>query len=77
MGGEKPPTGLDFDMKVKIKKSMSYAADGSHSAFAEGEIVELDEKTAAYLIEIGNALEVKPPAVKIASKPKAEKAAVK
>jgi len=38
--------------------------------------VELDEKTAKYLIEIGNALEMKP-AVKVQGKPVEAKKAVK
>ncbi|HPL80996.1 MAG TPA: hypothetical protein PLU23_00695 [Anaerolineaceae bacterium] len=63
-------------MKVKIKRSMSASVDGSHPALEEGAVVELDEKTAKYLIEIGNALEMKP-AVKVQGKPVEAKKAVK
>lgn len=63
-------------MKIKIKRSMSPAVDGSHPALEEGAELVLDEKTSKYLIEIGNAIEVKP-AVKVKNKPTSAKKAVK
>lgn len=66
-------------MKIKILVSMSSATDNSHGMLQAGETVDLDEKTAKYLVSIGNAQFVEQPAVKVTNPPrgKSKPAAVK
>lgn len=63
-------------MKVKILVSMSSATDGSHGLLQGGEEVELDDKTAKYLVSIGNAMYIDKPAVKVTATPDKSKAKV-